>query len=141
MKVSVKNVKNNLFLSVSIIIFMVLFMVSCKVKSQSDLFGTYVADYNVAKEELTLNKDGTFIQKVKLKAKSKVAIAKGKWTYDTKTGYVIFEENHMAVIDGFRKLNPDYEKPNPGPAFFPADKYFGRILLGSAEGVLYEKID
>jgi len=116
-------------------------MFACKPKSQTELYGTYVADYDVAKEKLTLNKDGTFVQEVMLKATSKVDIAKGTWIYDPKTGYVSFEEKFMLVLDGFRKLNPDYAHPKPGGVSEPVDKYFGRILLGAAEGILYKKVD
>lgn len=128
-------------LSACIMIFLALSMFSCKPKSQSELYGSYVADYNVAKEKVTLNKDGTFIQEVALKATAKVDIAKGTWSYDPKSGYVSFEQNFMVVLDGFRKLDPNYAHPKPGGVDYPVDKYLGRILLGAAEGVLYKKID
>jgi len=59
---------------------LILIVFSCKIKEKSDLFGTYLADYGVAKEELILNKDGTFVQKVTIKSTSKVNITNGKWS-------------------------------------------------------------
>ena len=132
--------RNRAVARISIVLFLILFVVACKIKEQSELYGTYLADYDVAKEKLTLNKDGSFIQEVTIKATSEVTTAKGFWSYDHKTGYVSFEENFMLVIDGFRKFNPDYAHPKPGGVLEPADKYFGFILIGVNEGILYKKI-
>jgi hypothetical protein len=134
-------VTSSLLLQGGLIFFLTLFMFACKPKDQAELYGTYIADYDVAKEKIILNKDGTFIQEVTLKATFKIDVAKGRWSYDPTNGYVMFHENFMAVLNGFRKLNPDYNHPNTGIAFLPADKYFGCILLGVAEGVLYKKVN
>lgn len=131
---------SSLLLQGSLIFFLALFMFACKPKTQAELYGTYIADYDVAKEKIILNKDGTFIQEVTLKTTSKVDIVKGTWSYNPHTGYVTFHENFMAVLNGFRKLNPAYNYSNTSPAFLPADKYAGRILLGVAEGILYKKV-
>lgn len=121
--------------------FLVLSMFACKPVIHSELFGTYIADYDIAKEKLTLNKNGTFIQEVTFKATSKVDVAKGTWVYNFKTGYVSFEEYFILVLDGFKKLNPDYAHPKPGGVSLPADKYFGWVFIGAAEGILYKKVD
>ncbi len=117
---------------------------SCRivVKDQSMLSGTYVADYKFAKEKLTINNDGTFIQEVTLKASSKVDVAKGTWTYIPKIGYFRFDHNFMIVLDGARRLKPDYAKPrDSGVVLTPARRWFFRISLGSGEHILYKKID
>ena len=132
--------KNRIFIKISVILFWVLAVVACKLTNQSELYGTYLADYDVAKEKLTLHKDGTFFQEVTLKSTSRVDTSEGTWTYDPKTGYVRFKENFMPVLNGFRQLNPDYNKKFSS-ASLPADKYFGNILVGVAEGVLYKKIE
>ena len=128
-------------LKLCLVLCLVLSVVACKVKNQSEFYSTYLADYNVAKEKLTLNKDGTFVQEVTLKATSKIDIAKGKWSYNAETGYVTFYENFMIVLNGFRKLNPDYTHPKPGFVIIPAAKLFGNIELGTYERVLYKKIE
>jgi len=135
-----RKIRNKSFIICSMLLCIICF-ISCKPGNQTELNGTYVADYAVAKEKLTLNKDGTFIQEVTLKKSLKVDLAKGTWMYDETTGYVIFNNNYMPVLDGFRKLNPDYNRPRRGQAFLPADKYFGYLLLGVAEGILYKKMD
>jgi hypothetical protein len=116
---------------------------SCRiVKDQSRLSGSYVADYKFAKEKLTIKNDGTFIQEVTLKASSKVNVAKGTWTYIPKIGYFRFDHNFMMVLDGARRLKPDYAKPrDSGVVLTPARRWFFRISLGSSEHVLYKKID
>src|SRR5229473_7259549 len=48
----------------------------------SALYGTYIADYKFAKETLTLNPDGTYVQQVTLKSDGRVSVARGKWNYD-----------------------------------------------------------
>jgi hypothetical protein len=126
--------------SLCILVFLTLSIIACKPKHQSELYGTYIANYDVAKEKLTLDKDGAFKQEVTLKATSKVDASKGTWTYDPKTGYVSFNENFMLVLNGFRKLDPDYAHPKPGGVSQPATKYFGRVSLGSSEGILYKKV-
>jgi hypothetical protein len=119
---------------------LILCIAACsKVKNESDIFGTYVADYNIAKEKITLNKDGTFTQEVILKATSKADTTKGKWSFDKKTGYVSFSENYMAVLNGFKQLNPDYSQKLTS-AYLPADTYLGDVVVGVAEGVLYKKV-
>lgn len=123
-----------------LVLFMAFFLSACgKPKSASNLVGNYEADYDVAREKVTLNSDNTFVQEVTLKSTGKVDVSKGPWKYDPKDSYVTFE-NFMAVLDGFRKLNPNYAHPEPGLTSEPVDSYFGRIYIGSSEGVLYKKL-
>lgn len=136
---------------------LVWYLATSKPKNESELYGTYISFYKVslcdvlkeggvsepigiAKEKLILKNDGTFMQKVALKATSKVDIAEGTWEYDPKLGYVIFGGNFMSVLDGYGKLNPNYDKRGLANAHLPANKYFGCILIGTAEGVMYRKI-
>jgi hypothetical protein len=114
-------------------------VVACELKGKSELFGTYVANYSVAREKITLNEDGSFVQEVTFKATSKVDITKGKWSYDDKTGYVRFSENYMNVLNGLGQLNTDYSQELTS-ASLPAHTYFGYIVVGSEEGVLYKKV-
>ncbi len=126
------------FARISIILFLILSVVACKLKDQSELYGTYIADYDVAMEKLTLNKNGTFIQEVTLKETLKVDTTKGTWFYESKFGYVVFRDNFMSVLNGFQELNPDYSQ-KLGSASLPADKYFGIVMIGGGGGVLYKK--
>lgn len=132
--------RNRVVSRIFIAFLLVLSVVACKLNDQSSLYGTYFADYDVAREKLTLNKNGTFVQEVTLKATSKIDIAKGTWAYNTESGYVTFHGGLMGVLDGFRKFNPDYAHPTKsGSAVQPVLKLFGRIRIGSNEGILYRK--
>jgi len=120
---------------------MFFFLTSCSDHvSLDNLYGTYVADYKVASEQLTLNKDGTFLQKVTLKSNQKVDIAKGTWRYDLEMQGLVLDNNFLVVVDGLMRLNPDYLQPKKGIAILPPGVFFGNIRLGSSEGVLYKKI-
>ncbi len=120
----------------------------CAPPTQSELYGTYIADYGLAKEKVVLYKDGTFYQEVMLKSNSKIDKATGTWSYrpykkgEPASGYITFHENFMYVLDNFgEKLNPDYAHPKPGWAVgLPVERFF-RITIGSSEHVLYRKID
>lgn len=128
------------FLKPCLFICLILCFTACsKIKDKPELFGSYVADYNIAKEKLTLSKDGTFVQEVVLKATSKRDTTNGKWGFDRKMGYVSLQ-NYMAVLNGFRQLNPDYSRKLTS-AYLPAETLFDSITIGSDEGVLYKKID
>jgi hypothetical protein len=48
-----------------------------------------------AKETLTLNPDGTYVQQVILKSDGRVSVARGKWRYDPGTAHATFDHNMM----------------------------------------------
>jgi hypothetical protein len=116
-------------------------LVACsQPKTESDLYGSYEADYDTAKEKLVLNRNGTFVQDVVLKATGKEDTTDGTWSYDSKRGYVTFSENFMCVVDGFGQLDPNYSRPKAGSVDYPAYTHFGRVYIGSSEGVLYRRL-
>jgi hypothetical protein len=123
-----------------LILCLVLNLVACNVKDQSELYGRYLADYEVAKEKLTLNRDATFTQEVVLKASSKVEVATGTWSYNPETGYVSLNGGFIVVLNGLKEVNPDNARRKPGLVVLPADSYFGGIVIGAAKGVLYKKV-
>lgn len=117
-------------------------MIGCgKVRSAHELYGTYVADYEVAREKLTLNPDGTFIQEVTIKKAAKVDVAKGAWSFDAKSGYVRFDGGFMSVLNGFREFDPNYRSPKQGIVSEPTGKVLGRLSIGTDEGIIYKKIN
>ena len=115
------------------------FFFARRVKTLTELYGTYFADYEFANEELILHGDGSFTQRVTLKTNGKVDIAEGVWRYDSSDGYISFDGYCMNVMDGFQKLNPDYAVKKYGHGVLPADKFFGKIQIGGGGGVLYTK--
>jgi hypothetical protein len=116
-----------------------LFAFRGRVKKPGEIPGVYDADYKLAQEQLTLNEDGTFEQRVTLKSTGKVDLARGTWTFDAIKGYVRFDGEFMQVMNGFQQLNPSYADKATGHGALPADRIFGRVQIGAAEGVLYTK--
>lgn len=110
-------------------------------KQAATLYGTYTADYNFAKETLTLSPDGTYVQQVTLKSEGRVNLVRGTWRYDPATAYVTFDHHMMLVMDGFQHFRPGYAEPRfKGLVSLPADRLFGQIRIGGTdEGVLYYK--
>ncbi|MBI4302548.1 MAG: hypothetical protein HY664_08075, partial [Chloroflexi bacterium] len=106
-------------------------------RKQAELYGTYIANYEIAKETLVLKDEGTFEQEVTLKETSQVNTTRGSWSYDPVAGEVTFH-NFMSVIDVSKELNPDYAQPK-GSVVLPASVWFGRIRLGLDEWKLYKK--
>ena len=126
-------------LQICMLFFFLLSMASCE--PSKELSGTYVANYDVAKEKLVLNKDGTYTQEVTLNSNSKVDVSRGTWTYSPEDQYVSFANNFMLVINGFGELNPEYAHRKIGIVSLPAHRYFGRMRIGSSTRVVYKKID
>ena len=108
-------------------------------RDSAEVAGEYEADYGVAKETLWLRTDGTFKQMVALKATAKRDSAFGAWKYDPVSGYVTMEDTFLVVLNGYRELNADYDHPKRGSVSEPVESLFGRITLGTSEGILYHK--
>ncbi|MBI4302554.1 MAG: hypothetical protein HY664_08105 [Chloroflexi bacterium] len=108
-------------------------------RKQSELYGTYVADYKIAKEKLILKDDGTFEQEVTIKKTGGVSVTKGSWTYDPKDGYVTFHY-FIVVLDGFGEFDPGYAQPKRGAVIQDAVKLFGRIRLEVGDFYSYKKV-
>lgn len=115
-------------------------LVSCnRYMPASDLYGNYTADYAEATEDLQLYPDKTFRQRVILRTSGRVDVAAGNWRYNSKSGYVSFSSNFMVVLDGYHQLDKRYFDPSPGEVTQPVTKRFGRISIGSSEGIVYHK--
>ncbi len=133
-------VNNRGFLCIFVLLSL-FFLSSCRPVKQDNIYGTYIAEYNIAEERLTLNNDGTFIQKVMIKSSSEVSIATGTWTYNRETMYITFDATFMSVLDGYREFRQDYMHPRKGLVVLPLTNFIGNITMGSREGVFYKKID
>ncbi len=97
-------------------------------QAQSELYGTYVADYDRASEKLILKGDGTFEQEVMVKRTSEVSTTVGSWTYDVTRGNVTFH-GLKSIVD---IVNPDYPVTK-GPVTLPAEVLWGRTQLGGEQ--------
>lgn len=121
------------------LIALMLLISSCKPENRSVLVGTYVADYEVAKETLVLNASGTFFQHVVIKATSESDETEGRWTYDEATGYLCLCDNYMHVLNGFKKINSAYNK-DLGLLSVVVDCFFGYVFIEFNEFLFYKKV-
>ena len=94
-----------ILVSVGSILVLSLFVYSCTTstpRQAGEFYGDYVLDCELVHEEMTLHPDGTFTQKVTIKATSEVISSKGKWTYHTrKSSGLMFGD--VTFDDGFVK--------------------------------------
>lgn len=98
--------------------------------------GTYVASYPFGTETLTLNHDGSLIQRVEIKGQPQITV-KGSWSFDPQMGYVTFHE-YMQVADGFGKLRTNW-RDVPHEATEPVERIFLRIVINSGAQFPYIK--
>jgi len=96
--------------------------------AKSDLPGTYVADYGSATETVTITGDGHYVQTVKVAATGRVAVAKGKWSFDPQDPYITFEDM-MVVVDYAGKLAPDFDQQK-GTVVLSVVRWLGNLQLG-----------
>ena len=98
------------------------------------LYGTYVAENKFAKETLTLNPDGTYLQQVSLKSDGRTSLACGNWHYDPATAYATFDHHMMLVTDGFQNFLTYYATPRKeGLVSLPVDRLLGQVRIGAAD--------
>jgi len=111
----------------------------CKPGEVASIYGTYVADYPAAREQLTLRPDGTFTQEVTLRPGGHRVTSAGKWQFDAATGFVILPSGYIEVLDALGRGRPDYAQPLAGVVDMPVVACFGRLYIGTGEFVLYAK--
>jgi hypothetical protein len=104
--------------------------------TQSDLIGTYVADYPSAKEKLTLLAGGKFIHQVTLKSNSQVLETNGTWTFNATGRRISFEDGYFGVLDGFGQPRKKIESSN---ASLPIVDSLGKVQIGDGPPVEYKK--
>ncbi len=73
----------------------------------SELYGAYVATYEDGTQRLTLEKDGTFLQEVRLRDTDSAVVNSGTWKYDRPTNYVDLT-NCLGVNDGFGRIRANF---------------------------------
>ena len=106
--------------------------------SRENLLGSYSASYPFGREDLTLNNDGTFLQKVMVDGQGPV-VARGRWEFDPKHSQVDFH-GLMWVADGFGHLRDNWRTISPGlTASLPAEQIWLRITLNSGASYPYLK--
>jgi hypothetical protein len=99
---------------------------------QTNLYGNYIASYPFGKEELTLNRDDTFVQTVAVNGQA-AAVSRGSWRFDSVHSQVKFY-GLMRVADGFGQLRDDWRTIPPEPTgALPAELLWFRVELGGGD--------
>lgn len=101
------------------------------------VYGTYKASYPFGTETITLNEDGSFVQKVAVKDQAPVTF-QGKWDFDSQGSRVNFDRL-MMVIDGTGHLKSDWRTATPGIASLDVETHWFRIIMASASPHPYVK--
>lgn len=99
--------------------------------------GTYVAFYPYGTETITLNSDGTFIQRAAIKQKSPVTVH-GRWEFDSGESRVTLH-GFMIVDDGFGHLKSDWQTISTGLVALSVEMHWFRIVIGSGLPYPYTK--
>jgi hypothetical protein len=94
-----------------------------------EVYGTYIASYPFGTETLTLNRDGTFVQKVVVEHQG-FAGAQGKWEFDASESLVTFY-GALVVDDGRDHVRPDWRVPPSGVAGFYVEKEWFTVVMAS----------
>ncbi len=125
-----------------ILIIALMLLLGCSPESKEELYGTYIADYEIARERLILYDDGTFFQEITRKDTLRTDTSSGTWSYENVNGEmdIHFHENFIAVLNGFNRLDPNYiEKPIH--CYLEPWKIFGQIRIEFNEGMWYVKVN
>lgn len=112
---------------------------SCYPSSESELFGTYSAEYESVRASLTLNQNGTFVQAIAPAEFDEFDSTSGQWSYESETHYVTFDSNFVSLAKVSRVGDHLHVQQGFGSHVLPADKYFGSVTIGAIEGVVYKK--
>ena len=121
---------------------LVIVLFSCSKKvSDTDVPGTYLADYGFAKETLKLTADGKFNQEVQLIPSGRAASAHGTWRFDQEDSDIYFSDDFLVVADGFGKLIPDFDqKVKRGIGILPVRMRHRNVQIAVDPAVPYKKL-
>ena len=120
-----------------VLLTMALLMACSSDMPDSELYGTYVASYQNGTERVTLQKDGTFVQEVRLKGSETVTVNSGTWRRVSPSNRpdIVDLENCWGVGDGFGNIRPDFAARRGGCSL-PVERRFvfaGQLRLGPDE--------
>jgi hypothetical protein len=106
-------------------------LAGCSMTVPADkVYGTYVASYPFGTETITLNRDGTFVQRVAIKQEQPVTV-RGTWDFDPKESRANFY-GAMIVADGFDHLRRDWRTVTTGIVSLDVERHWFRVMMGSA---------
>ena len=105
--------------------------------SAEKVYGTYIASYPFATETITLNRDGTFVQRVAIKQDQPVTV-RGTWDFDPKESRVSLY-GAMLLVDGFDHLRGDWRTVTTGIVSWDVERHWFRVVMHSASAYPYVK--
>ena len=123
----------------SLVVIMVLVMsAGCSLSVPAEaVYGSYVASYPFGSETITLNRDGTFVQRVAIKQQQPLTV-RGTWDFDPKESRANFY-GAVIVADGFDHLRSDWRTPTSGIVSLDVERHWFRIVMASAATYPYMK--
>ena len=92
-----------------------------------EMYGTYVASYPFGTDTITLNRDGTFVQRVAINQEQPV-IVRGTWDFDAKV-HRISLYGAIVVVDGFGDLRKDWRTVTTGIVSPDVDKRWFKVVM------------
>jgi hypothetical protein len=101
------------------------------------VYGTYVATYPYGTETMTLNSDGTLIQRAAINKESPLTV-RGRWEFDPAESRVSIH-GVMIVDDGFGHLKADWQTVTTGLVSFSVEMHWFRVVIGSGLRYPYTK--
>lgn len=107
----------------------------------NDIPGTYDARYPFATSVLTLNRDGTFRQRIQLAGDSAAVASKGTWHFKSpgaiSSSTYLELDSYLELANGFGKLNPAWRTPTT--ALMPVTRIVFWTVMGDGGGYGYRK--
>ena len=105
---------------------------------REDVPGSYVASYPFGSDELVLNADGTFIQKVSITGEQPMT-TRGSWRFDAGDSELSLFGSFV-VDDGFGKLRPDWRHiTRDAVELLPVERIWFKVNVGSGGEFPYVK--
>lgn len=92
------------------------------------LYGEYQADFAYGVERLALRSNGTYEQRLTLKATGEGVTHIGRWEY-RRDGGVVIVNDPLLFDDNFGKLNPEFRSPVSGGWHLDVRERFGSFRL------------
>ena len=96
-----------------------------------------MASYPFGTETITLNRDGTFVQRVAINQEQPLAV-RGTWDFDTNKSRANLYGS-MIVADGFDHLRSDWRTVTAGVDSLDVERQWFRVVMGSAATYPYIK--
>jgi hypothetical protein len=105
-------------------------LVGCMRVPAETVYGTYVATYPFGTDTITLNRDGTFVQRVAIKQEKPLTVS-GTWDFDPRESRANFY-GALIMADGLDHLKSDWQTPTPGIVSLDVERRWFKVVIGSA---------